>query len=624
MAGKEEERLSRLKAIVDRLPDTPGCYQYFDETGTVIYVGKAKNLKRRVSSYFHTEVDRYKTKVLVSKIWDIKYVVVKSDQEAFLLENSLIKKYSPRYNILLKDGKTYPYICMSKEEYPRIFSTRRVNKKTGIYYGPFSHIGSMHAMMEIIKKLYKPRRCNMPMTSQGVKEGKYKACLEYHIKNCKAPCTGCQSKDDYLRCMNDAKEILKGNTRQISRNLYSQMMAMAEELRFEEAEELKRQYLLVDDYCSKSEVVSNTITDVDVVTVTSDDTMAFINHMHVANGSINQAQTFEYRKKLDESDLELLQRGIVELIMQGPIGSISPIGPITHTREIIVPFDPEMELEGVVFTVPQRGDKKTLLDLSVMNGKQYKFDRLKQADKLNPEQKAVRLMKEIQDRLKLPKMPYWIECFDNSNISGTDAVAGLVVFKGLKPSKKDYRRYEIKTVIGADDYASMHEVVERRYMKLKEEGAGFPDLIITDGGKGQMGVVREVMNELHIDIPIAGLAKDDRHRTNELLMESREEVGEIVHCQMKQDSELFRLLTRIQDEVHRYAITFHKEKRSRRQIHSELDDIAGIGDRTRQKLLREFGSLKRIKEANLEDIAKVIGKAKAAVLMAGLNGEMTK
>ena len=622
--GKEEERLSRLKAIVDRLPDSPGCYQYFDESGTVIYVGKAKNLKRRVSSYFHTEVDRYKTKVLVSKIWDIKYVVVKSDQEAFLLENSLIKKYSPRYNILLKDGKTYPYICMSKEEYPRIFSTRRVNKKTGIYYGPFSHLGSMHAMMEIIKKLYKPRRCNMPMTSQGVKEGKYKACLEYHIKNCKAPCTGCQSIDDYLRCMNDAKEILKGNTRQISRNLYSQMMAMAEELRFEEAEELKRQYLLVEDYCSRSEVVSNTITDVDVVTVTSDDTMAFINHMHVANGSINQAQTFEYRKKLDESDLELLQRGIVELIMQGPISPISPISHIAHTREIIVPFDPEMEMEGVTFTVPQRGDKKTLLDLSVMNGRQYKFDRLKQADKLNPEQKAVRLMKEIQERLKLPKMPYWIECFDNSNISGTDAVAGLVVFKGLKPSKKDYRRYEIKTVIGADDYASMHEVVERRYMKLKEEGTGFPDLIITDGGKGQMGVVREVMNELRIDIPIAGLAKDDRHRTNELLMESHDTVGEIVHCQMKQDSELFRLLTRIQDEVHRYAITFHKEKRSKRQTHSELDDIAGIGDKTQQKLLREFGSLKRIKEASQEDIAKVIGKAKAEVLMAGLNVKMTK
>lgn len=597
----DEQRLERLKTIVNRLPDSPGCYQYLDASGVVIYVGKAKNLKRRVSSYFRTEVDRYKTKVLVSKIQDIKYAVVKTDQEAFLLENSLIKKYNPRYNVLLKDGKTYPYICVTKEEYPRIFKTRRVNKKFAYYYGPFSHIGSMYAMLEIIHKLYKPRTCNMPMTHEGVSEGKYKSCLEWHIKNCKAPCIAKQSHEDYLQNIAEAKEILKGNTRQISREIYNRMMQFSAELRFEEAEEMKRRYLLIEDYCSKSEVVSNTINDVDVFSITNDEKIAYINFLHVANGSINQAFTFEYKKKLDESDQELLQLGIIEIRNRYE----------STTKEIIVPFDLDMELEGVTFTIPQRGDRKKLLELSLMNCKQYKFDRLKQSEKLNPEQKAVRLMKEIQENLKLTTMPYWIECFDNSNISGTDAVAGLVVFKKLKPSKADYRRFNIKTVVGSDDYASMHEVVERRYMRLKEEDNGFPNLIITDGGKGQMGIVKEVIDSLGLDIAIAGLAKDDKHRTNELLMFTDEG---IVSVGTKVGSELFKLLTRIQDEVHRYAITFHRDKRSKHQVHSELDDIKGIGEKTKATLLKTFRSVKQIKLASLEQLIQSIGKSKAQVI----------
>lgn len=597
----DEQRLERLKTIVSRLPDSPGCYQYLDASGVVIYVGKAKNLKRRVSSYFRTEVDRYKTKVLVSKIQDIKYAVVKTDQEAFLLENSLIKKYNPRYNVLLKDGKTYPYICVTKEEYPRIFKTRRVNKKFAYYYGPFSHIGSMYAMLEIIHKLYKPRTCNLPMTHEGVSEGKYKSCLEWHIKNCKAPCIAKQSHEDYLQNIAEAKEILKGNTRQISREIYNRMMQFSAELRFEEAEEMKRRYLLIEDYCSKSEVVSNTINDVDVFSITNDEKIAYINFLHVANGSINQAFTFEYKKKLDESDQELLQLGIIEIRNRYE----------STTKEIIVPFDLDMELEGVTFTIPQRGDRKKLLELSLMNCKQYKFDRLKQSEKLNPEQKAVRLMKEIQENLKLTTMPYWIECFDNSNISGTDAVAGLVVFKKLKPSKADYRRFNIKTVVGSDDYASMHEVVERRYMRLKEEDNGFPNLIITDGGKGQMGIVKEVIDSLGLDIAIAGLAKDDKHRTNELLMFTDEG---IVSVGTKVGSELFKLLTRIQDEVHRYAITFHRDKRSKHQVHSELDDIKGVGEKTKATLLKTFRSVKQIKLASLEQLIQSIGKSKAQVV----------
>lgn len=596
-----DARLTKLKAIVSRLPDLPGCYQYLDETGKIIYVGKAKSLKKRVSSYFHSEVDRYKTKVLVSKIHDIKYAVVKTDQEAFLLENSLIKKYNPRYNVLLKDGKTYPYICVTKEEYPRIFKTRRVNKKFATYYGPFSHLGSMYAMLEIIHKLFKPRTCNMPMTREGVDNEKYKPCLEWHIKKCNAPCVSRQSHDEYMQNIAEAKEILKGNTRKISRLIYEKMMKMSAELRFEEAEELKRQYLLIEDYCSRSEVVSNTITNVDVFSITDDEKTAYINFLHVSNGSINQAFTFEYKKKLDETSLELLQLGIIEIRSRYN----------STTKEIIVPFEMDMDLEGVEFTIPQRGDKKKLLELSLMNGKQYKFDRLKQSEKLNPEQKAVRLMKEIQENLKLPKMPYWIECFDNSNISGADAVAGLVVFKKLKPSKKDYRKFNIKTVEGPDDYASMREVVFRRYSRLIDEGSALPDLIITDGGKGQMGVVKEMITRLGLEIPIAGLAKNDKHRTNELLMFDD---NEIVSVGMKVDSELFKLFSKIQDEVHRFAITFHKDKRSKRQIHSELDDIKGIGSKTISALLKEFKSVKQIRQASLEQLTSVIGASKANII----------
>ena len=596
-----DARLTKLKAIVSRLPDLPGCYQYLDETGKIIYVGKAKSLKKRVSSYFHSEVDRYKTKVLVSKIHDIKYAVVKTDQEAFLLENSLIKKYNPRYNVLLKDGKTYPYICVTKEEYPRIFKTRRVNKKFATYYGPFSHLGSMYAMLEIIHKLFKPRTCNMPMTREGVDNEKYKPCLEWHIKKCNAPCVSRQSHDEYMQNIAEAKEILKGNTRQISRLIYEKMMKMSAELRFEEAEELKRQYLLIEDYCSRSEVVSNTITNVDVFSITDDEKTAYINFLHVSNGSINQAFTFEYKKKLDETSLELLQLGIIEIRSRYN----------STTKEIIVPFEMDMDLEGVEFTIPQRGDKKKLLELSLMNGKQYKFDRLKQSEKLNPEQKAVRLMKEIQENLKLPKMPYWIECFDNSNISGADAVAGLVVFKKLKPSKKDYRKFNIKTVEGPDDYASMREVVFRRYSRLIDEGSALPDLIITDGGKGQMGVVKEMITRLGLEIPIAGLAKNDKHRTNELLMFDGDE---IVSVGMRMDSELFKLFSKIQDEVHRFAITFHKDKRSKRQIHSELDDIKGIGSKTISALLKEFKSVKQIRQASLEQLTSVIGASKANII----------
>lgn len=595
---KDEERIARLKTIVDRLPDSPGCYQYLDESGQIIYVGKAKNLKRRVSSYFRPEVDRLKTKILVSKIQDIKYIVVKTDQEAFLLENSLIKKYTPKYNVLLKDGKTYPYICVTKEEYPRIFKTRRVNRKSAYYYGPFSHLGSMYAMLDIIHKLFKPRTCNLPITREGVAGGKYKSCLEWHIHKCYAPCTARQSHEEYMQNILAAKEILKGNTHQISKAIYQKMTNLAAELRFEEAEEMKRKYLLIEDYRSRSEVVSNTITNVDVFSITNDKDIAYINFLHVTNGSINQAFTFEYKKKLDETEQELLQLGIIEIRNRYD----------SKTNEIIVPFGLDMTLDGVEFTVPVKGDKKKLLDLSLMNGRQYKLDRLKQSEKLNPEQKAVRLMKEIQDTLQLPSLPYWIECFDNSNISGTDAVAGLVVFKKLKPSKADYRKFDIKTVQGPDDYASMREVVMRRYSRLKEEGNGFPNLIITDGGKGQMGVVKEVLTALQLDIPVAGLAKDNRHRTSELLI-GEGSVG------MKVESELFKLMSRIQEEVHRFAITFHRDKRSKRQVHSELDDIKGIGEKTKSALLKKFKSVSQIKQTSLADLTSVIGESKARIII---------
>lgn len=597
---ENEKRLARLKAIVSNLPDKPGSYQYYDESGTIIYVGKAKNLKNRVSSYFHKEVDRYKTKVLVSKIHDITYTVVNSEEDALLLENSLIKKYQPKYNILLKDGKTYPSICVTKEYLPRIFKTRTINKKWGSYYGPYSHLPSMYAVLDLIKKLYKPRTCRFPITREGIEQGKYKPCLEYHIKNCGAPCIGKQSYEEYKESIAQAREILKGNTRELSKMLFAQMQKLAEELRFEEAEAIKQKYLLLENFCSKSEVVSHTINNVDVFSVTDDEKTAYVNYIHVMNGSINQAFTFEMKKKLNESEDEILQLGILQI--REKVGSTS--------REIIVPFIPDMTLEGVTFTVPQRGDKKTLLDLSVMNGKQYRFDRLKQAEKLNPEQKSVRLMKEIQNALKLPKMPYQIEMFDNSNISGTDAVAACVVFKKMKPSKKDYRKYIIKTVTGPDDYASMQEVVRRRYTRLRDEGQPLPDLIITDGGQGQMSVVREVVEgELHLDIPIAGLAKDDRHRTNELLYG-----WPPVVVGMKTDSELFHLLTHMQDEVHRFAITFHRDKRSKHALHSELDDIKGIGPKTKDLLLKELKTVKRIKEASIEEIAAIIGPSKAKII----------
>lgn len=597
---ENEKRLTFLKDIVSRLPEKPGSYQFYDNEGTIIYVGKAKNLKSRVSSYFHSEVDRFKTKVLVSKIHNLTYTVVNSEEDALLLENSLIKKYNPKYNVLLKDGKTYPWICVTGEMFPRIFKTRTVNKKWGTYYGPYSHLGSMYAILDLIKKLFKPRTCRFPITKDGIERKKYSVCLEYHIKNCGAPCVGKQSFEDYQKNISLAKEILKGNTRGILRSLREEMMALAEDLKFEQAEEIKRKYLLIEGFCAKSEVVSNTINNVDVFSIASDEKTAYINYLHVAGGAINQSFTFEYKKKLDESDEELLALGIIE--MRERFGSKS--------KEIIVPFEINIDLDETTITIPQRGDKKTLLDLSVMNGKQYKFDRLKQAEKLNPEQKQTRLMKELQDKLQLPKMPYHIECFDNSNISGTDAVAGCVVFRALKPSKKDYRKYNIKTVVGPDDYASMQEVVRRRYKRMIEENTPLPDLIITDGGLGQMSVVREVVeNELGLDIPIAGLAKNDRHRTNELLYGNPP-----MSIQLKTDSELFHVLTQIQDEVHRYAITFHRDKRSKHALQSELDSIKGIGPKTKETLLAELKTVKRIKESDIQALSNIIGATKAKII----------
>lgn len=597
-----EQRLAKLKNIVLSMPEKPGSYQYYDENHTIIYVGKAKNLKRRVSSYFHKEVDRYKTKVLVSKIHDISYTVVNTEEDALLLENSLIKKYNPKYNVLLKDGKTYPSICVTNEPFPRIFKTRNINKLVGTFYGPYPHIGSMYAVLEIIKKLYKPRTCRFPLTREGIRDGKYKPCLDYHIHNCGAPCINKQSYEEYQENMRQAREILKGNTREVSKYLYDMMMKNAEILKFEVAEEYKRKYILLDEFEAKSEVVSHTITDVDVFTIVNDDSNknAFINYIHVKNGTINQSFTYEYKRKLEESDEELLITAIPEIRERFHSAS----------KEIIVPFEMEWKLKDATFFVPQRGDKKHLLELSEMNCKQYKFDRLKQAEKLNPEQKQTRLMKELQSKLKLPKLPYQIECFDNSNISGTDAVAGCIVYKGMKPSRKDYRKYNIKTVVGPDDYASMQEVVRRRYSRMIEEGTPLPDLIITDGGKGQMEVVRAVIeDELRLHISIAGLAKDDRHRTNELLFGFPPQTVAI-----PTESELFKVLTQIQDEVHRYAITFHRDKRSKHALHSELDDIKGIGPKAKEALLNHFKSVKKIKEASLEALTEIAGQHKANIL----------
>ena len=596
------KRTAYLKNIVLNMPEKPGTYQFYDNEKTIIYVGKAKNLKRRVSSYFHKEVDRFKTKVLVSKIHDISYSVVKTEEDALLIENQLIKQYKPKYNVLLKDGKTYPSICVTNEYFPRIFKTRTINKHYGTFYGPYSHVGSMYAILEIIKKVYKPRTCRYPITKEGIEQGKYKPCLEYHIHNCGAPCINKQSYDDYQEAIKQAREILKGNTRNVQQMLRLKMQKYAEELKFEDAELCKQRYLALENFAAKSEIVNYTITDVDVFTIIDDDSRknAFVNYIHVKNGAINQSFTYEYKRKLDESDRELLNEAIPEIRARFK----------STAKEIIVPFELDFKIKDAEFVIPKRGDKWHLLELSEMNAKQYKFDRLKQSEKLNPQQKQTRLMRELQEKLKLPKLPYQIECFDNSNISGSDAVAGCIVYKGMKPSKKDYRKYNIKTVVGPDDYASMQEVVRRRYIRMQEEGSPLPDLIITDGGKGQMEVVREVIeDELHLKIPIAGLAKDDKHRTNELLFGFPQQV---VALNVK--SELFRVLTQIQDEVHRYAISFHRSKRSKHQLHSELDDIKGIGPKTKDMLLKKLKSVNNIKEADIQSLTNIIGASKASII----------
>ena len=599
---ENDKRLAYLKNIVSNLPNKPGTYQYYDKEHTIIYVGKAKNLKNRVSSYFHKETDRFKTKVLVSKIYDITYTVVNSEEDALLIENQLIKQYQPRYNVLLKDGKTYPSICITNEYFPRIFNTRTINKRYGSFYGPYSHISSMYAILEIVKKLYKPRTCRFPITKEGIEQKKYKPCLEYHLGNCGAPCIGKQSYEDYQQNMAQARQILKGNTREVQRLMKAKMEECAAKLRFEEAEVYKQRYLALENFAAKSEIVSYTIADVDVFSIVNDDSKknAFINYLHVTNGAINQSFTFEYKRKLEETDAELLNEAIPEIRERFK----------STAKEIIVPFELDFHIKDATFFIPQRGDKKHLLELSEMNAKQHKFDRLKQAEKLNPEQRQTRLMKELQDRLKLPKLPYQIECFDNSNISGTDAVAACVVYKGMKPSKKDYRKYNIKTVVGPDDYASMQEVVRRRYKRMIESETPLPDLIITDGGKGQMEVVREVVeDELQLAIPIAGLAKDNRHRTNELLYGfPPQTIG------IPTKSELFKVLTQMQDEVHRFAISFHRDKRSKHQLHSELDDIKGIGSKSKEQLLQRFKTVKKLKEADIQELTEVIGSTRAMLL----------
>lgn len=594
-----------LKGIVSNLPEKPGIYQYLNAEGTIIYVGKAKNLKRRVYSYFSKEHQPGKTRVLVSKIADIRYIVVNSEEDALLLENNLIKKYKPRYNVLLKDDKTYPSICVQNEYFPRVFKTRRIIRNDSSYYGPYSHAPSMHAVLDLIKHLYPLRTCSLNLSPENIRAGKFNVCLEYHIKNCAGPCIGLQSQEEYLKNISEIKEILKGNTQEISKMLYQQMQDLAAEMKFEEAQKVKEKYALIENYRSKSEVVSSVLHNIDVFSIEEDgEKSAFINYLHITNGAINQAFTFEYKKKLNETKEELLTLGIIEMRERYKSAS----------REIIVPFDIEMELNNVTFTIPQRGDKKKLLELSLLNVKQYKADRMKQAEKLNPEQRSMRLMKEIQQELHLDRLPMQIECFDNSNIQGTDAVAACVVFKKAKPSKNDYRKYNIKTVVGADDYASMKEVVRRRYQRVLEEESPLPDLIITDGGKGQMEVVRQVMEELQLDIPIAGLAKDRKHRTSEVLFGfPPQTIG------IKQHSPLFRLLEQIQDEVHRFAITFHRDKRSKRQVSSALDSIKGIGEKTKTLLLKEFKSVKRIKEASMEEVATVIGESKAKIVKEGLN-----
>ena len=608
---ENEKRLARLKNIVLNMPDKPGSYQFYDEQHTIIYIGKAKRLKARVSSYFHKEVDRYKTKVLVSKIQDISYTVVNSEEDALLLENNLIKKYNPRYNVLLKDGKTYPSICITNEHFPRIFKTRTINKHAGTFYGPYPHVGSMNAILNIIKRLYKPRTCHLLLTKESIQQGRFKPCLEYHLHNCNAPCINKQSYEDYQENMKQAREILKGNNRAVAMHLEKLMLKNAELLKFEAAQDYKEKLMLLQDFVTKSEVVSHTIDDVDVFSIIDDDNKknAYINYIHVRQGMINQSFTYEYKRKLEESDEELLLMAITDIRSRFN----------SQAKEIIVPFELSWNIKESTFTVPRKGDKKHLLDLSEMNVKQYKFDRLKQAEKLNPEQKQTRLMKELQNKLQLDRLPFHIECFDNSNISGTDAVAGCIVYKRMKPSRKDYRKYNIKTVVGPDDYASMQEVVRRRYSRMIEEQTPLPDLIITDGGKGQMEVVRAVVeDELHLHIPIAGLAKDNHHRTNELLFGNPPAV---IGLDIK--SELFRVLTQIQDEVHRYAITFHRNKRSKHALHSELDDIKGLGPKGKEALLKQLKTINAIKEADNQEINKILGRAKGNLVYKHFHPEAT-
>ena len=601
--GKEgkSKRDEYLKGIVSNLPDSPGCYQYLNDSGVIIYVGKAKNLKRRVSSYFNKEQQTLKTKLLVSKIADIKYVVVNSETDALLLENNLIKQHKPRYNVLLKDDKTYPSICITKEYFPKIFKTRKINKEYGRYYGPYTNSGALNALLQLIKELFPLKTCNLNITPEGVRNGRYNPCLEYQIKNCCAPCIGKISKDDYSKYIDEVTAILKGDIKILQERLLGEIKEKAANLEFEAAAEIKKRYELIENFRTRSEVVSATLNNIDVFNIESDEKSAFINFLHITNGCINQAFTIEYQKKLDENDAELISMGIVELRERFQ----------SRAKEIILPFPIELPLEGVTITIPQKGEKARLLALSKLNVKQYKVDRLKQEDKLNPEQKNTRLMKEIQELLKLKKLPMKIECFDNSNIQGSDAVAACVVFEKLKPAKKEYRKYNIKTVTGADDYASMREVVGRRYRRCIEEGETLPDLIIADGGKGQMEAIRSVVeDELGLDIKIAGLVKDGKHRTTELIVGNE---GEIVG--LKQNSTLFKLMTQIQDEVHRFAITFHRDKRSKRQTISELDSIKGIGEKSKQLLLKQFKSVKRIKEASMEELVAVIGKAKAEIIL---------
>ena len=600
-----DDTLKHIKSILSVIPEKPGCYEYFDEKGTIIYVGKAKNLKRRVSSYFNKQQDNVKTQVLVKQIRDIKYFVVETEEDAFLLENNLIKQYRPRYNVLLKDDKTYPSIVVKNEYFPRVYSTRNIVRDGSKYYGPYPSVYTAKVMLQLIKELYPIRTCRYPLTPESIHEGKYKVCLEYHIKRCKGPCEGLQTLEEYQQNITEIKEILRGNISQVSKHLFDEMQRLAGELKFEEAQKLKEKYEAIENYRSKSTVVPPMLHNIDVFSITENDPSAYINYLHIGNGAVVQAYTFEYKKRLDESKEELLALGIVEMRQRFQ----------SRAKEIIIPFPIDMELEGVNITIPQRGDKKKLLDLSTMNGKQYKIDKLKQAEKLNPEQRNTRLLKEIQEMLHLKELPVQIECFDNSNIQGSDAVAACVVFKMGKPSKQDYRKYNIKTVVGPDDYASMKEVVRRRYQRALDEQTPLPNLIITDGGKGQMEVVRSVIeDELHLSIPIAGLAKDSHHRTAELLFGFPPEV-----IGMKLDSPLFHLLTRIQDEVHRFAITFHRDKRSKKQNHSELDDIKGIGEKSKTALLKKFKSVKRIKETSLEELGEVIGQAKAKQLKEGLN-----